>query len=120
MTSIALVCLALLHFDTGTPAKKLTPCVTVVVLGFFAADDQMKDEHFYFDAQESRPNYLAGTEKDVFAYLITPFSPPESTVLDISGLHGEILGLPKFKSTNIFTLSIFSCTQYIKLRFHCR
>ena len=99
------------YFDTGTPAKKLTPCVTIIVLGFFAADDRMEDEHFHFDAQEPRPNYLVGTETDLFTHLITHFSPPESTVMDLSGLHGEIYGLPLWcRAQNyVFTLS---CTQH--------
>lgn len=76
-------------FNTGTPAKKLTPPVTVVILGFFSPDDEMKEEHFNFDAQECKQNYFVGTENEFFTFLITHFCPPESTVLDISCLHGE-------------------------------
>ena len=75
-------------FCTGTPSRKLTPRVMVVVLGFFSPDDKMTDDHFHFEPQERKCNYVSGTERDLFTFLITHFCAPESTVLDISGLAG--------------------------------
>ena len=57
-------------FNTGTLSKKLTPCVTVIVLGFFAPDDEIKEQHFNFDAQECKQNYFVGTENELFTFLI--------------------------------------------------
>ena len=71
----------IVFFNTGTLSKKLTPCVTVVVLGFFAPDDEIKEEHFNVDAPECKQNYFVGTENELFTFLILTFAPLKALFL---------------------------------------
>ena len=77
------------------------PCVSMVVLGFFSGDDTIKSEHALFDTKDDRRNFFQGTEEDLFTYIITHFSPPGSTVLDITSLRGMLLTEIIFYNNNL-------------------
>ena len=68
---------------------KLKPCVSMLVLGFFSGDDKISEQHIIFDSKEDKSNFFYGAEEDFYTYMVTHFSPPGSTVLDISCLHGN-------------------------------
>ena len=66
----------------------LTPCVTAVVIGYFSPDDKVRQEHFSYDAEDPRLNFVEGSEERMLGYLIHHFSFPGSIVMDMSGLEG--------------------------------
>jgi hypothetical protein len=46
--------------------------VSVVVLGYYSVDDQLKCDHFCFREGEHRSNFLEGSQ-DVLKYIIAHF-----------------------------------------------
>ena len=70
-------------------AHQLIPCVSVVVLGFFSPDDQVKREHYCFSPQESRLNFWEGDDEEVLGYIIKHFSQPGDMMLDLTGFKGK-------------------------------
>lgn len=82
-----------MHSFTCIPAGntlQLTPCVTVIVLGFFSADDHVKKEHFNFEPNDPQLNFIEGNELETMQFLIEHFSQLGNTVLDITGLQGVL------------------------------
>ena len=39
---------------------QLTSCVTDFVIDFFSPDDKVRQEHFYFDAEDPPPKFCGG------------------------------------------------------------
>ena len=58
------------------------------MIGFFSPDDEVKEEHFCFDAEDPRLNFVEGNEERMLGYLIDHFSLPGCMVMDICGLKG--------------------------------
>ena len=82
----------------------LTPCVTVVVLGLFSTDDEVKPDHFVYDQGDKRLNSItvSGTD-EVFMYIISHFSHPNALTLDITSGQGM----------NVYYVGLWSCTSHI-------
>jgi len=61
---------------------KLDICVTAVILGF---QSSMKTTQFRYREEEKKRNFLIGEPVQLAEYLLDHFTPPGSTILDISG-----------------------------------
>ena len=78
----------------GRPIPSVTTgllhCVKAIILCFFSADDCVHAEHFKYDTHnDPRINYVVGDLEHAYTYVITHFSQPKSTVLDLTGSHTE-------------------------------
>jgi len=64
---------------------KLEKSITTVVIGFQSADDCISSNQFIFKERESKKNFVSGDKMTLAGYVLDHFTPPGSTVLDMSG-----------------------------------
>jgi len=64
--------------------NKLDSFVMVAVLGFHSIDCTIESSQWLYGPEESRPNYIKGSRKDISLYLIEHFCSPSGTILDLS------------------------------------
>ena len=90
---------------------KLDRCVTAVILGFQSIDDSMKTTQFRYREEEKKRNFLTGEPVEFAEYLLDHFTPPGSTILDISG---DPKGIYTYKYSTCICKSQF-CHKVVQL-----
>ena len=60
----------------------------MIVFSLFSPDDTVRDEHFSFDDDIQRHNFLVGNENAMIDHLVQHFAPPNGMVLDLTGWQG--------------------------------
>lgn len=78
-------------FFAASTTLYLTPCVKVVVLGFFSLATDVCKELLHYPASDSRPNFIEANDNDMYEHLVQCFSAPGSFVLDLSGQKGRFI-----------------------------
>ena len=119
------------HCCYTTSTTSLTDCVTAVVIGHYSLNGPCAD-HFYFDDTDPRHNYVIVSDyQELVKYIVTHFSPPGGTILDLIGKEGTYITFIELYCTETSYLLqnyrlCFSCCHYLPakciLHFeeHCR
>ena len=75
----------MLHLFAG---NMLTHCLSVVVLGFFSPDDQIREEQFHYPRDDPRHIFVVRGEEGLLKYLVQHFTPPADFIVDLTRLQG--------------------------------